>query len=350
MSLLQALDRSLDYWEKARSSREYDREWSGPAGTALTPGVIYDSLLLFREILIGPSNGAEWERKVRERFTFWRLKLEGKSNPILLTGYYEPQLEGNLLPGGEYRYPLYRRPADLIELESPGGKKAVRMENGQPVPYYSRREIDGQRVLQGKGYELLWLKDPWECYVLHVQGSGKIRLPDGQIVRVGFAASNGLPYRSIGRVLVERGFLPESELSLQKVKEFLRQYPSLGEEILQENERYVFFRALSETEGPIGALGVPLTAGRSIATDLSIFPRGTLAYLASSMPIAGPDGKCLGRKKMRRFVLNQDTGAAMKGPERVDLFMGSGEGAGEVAGLMKEEGEIYFLLPRKFPP
>ncbi|MCX5910238.1 MAG: MltA domain-containing protein [Deltaproteobacteria bacterium] len=151
------------------------------------------------------------EKKIREHFTFWRVKMEEKSSAILLTGYYEPLIEGNFQPGGEYRYPLYRRPEDLIELESPGGKRVVRMESGQPLPYYSRREIDGLQVLQGKGYELLWLKDPWERYVLHVQGSGQIRLPDRQMIRVGFAGSNGRPYRSIGRVLRERGFLSENE-------------------------------------------------------------------------------------------------------------------------------------------
>jgi membrane-bound lytic murein transglycosylase A len=160
---------------------------------------------------------------------------------------------------------------------------------------------------------------------------------------VGFAASNGRPYRSIGRVLVEQGFLAEQELSLWRVKEYLRQHPEQLEETFNANERYIFFRFLPGKEGPIGALGFPLTSGRSIATDHSIFPGGALAYIISAQPVFDEAGKLMGKKTLRRFVLNQDTGAAMKGPGRVDLFIGSGEQAGMAAGEMREEGKIYFL-------
>jgi membrane-bound lytic murein transglycosylase A len=197
--------------------------------------------------------------------------------------------------------------------------------------------------LKGRGYELAWLKNAWERFVLHVQGSGQIRLPDGKTLRVGFAASNGRPYRAIGRVLVERGFLPENELSLRRVKEFLQQNPERVEETFNANERYIFFRFFSGEEGPIGALGFPLTPGRSIATDRAISPPGGLAYLIAQQPLFDEAGRLKGKVTLRRFVLNQDTGAAMKGPGRVDLFCGSGEKAGMAAGEMREEGRIYFL-------
>jgi membrane-bound lytic murein transglycosylase A len=160
---------------------------------------------------------------------------------------------------------------------------------------------------------------------------------------VGFAASNGRPYRAIGRVLVERGFLPENELSLRRVKEFLQQNPERVEETFNANERYIFFRFFSGEEGPIGALGFPLIPGRSIATDRAIFPPGGLAYLIAQQPLFDEAGRLKGKVTLRRFVLNQDTGAAMKGPGRVDLFCGSGEKAGMAAGEMREEGRIYFL-------
>ena len=220
------------------------------------------------------------------------------------------------------------------------------MENGVAVPYYSRGEIDTGGVLKGRRLELAWLKDPWDRFVLHIQGSGQVRLPDGKIIRVGFAASNGRPYRSIGRYLIDRGFIREKEVSMERIREFLREDPGRAEEIYNVNERYIFFHSLSEVEGPLGALGVPLTPGRSVATDPAIFPRGALAYLVSRQPLFDEAGKKMGWKPIRRFVFNQDAGAAIKGPARVDFFFGAGEEAGRAAGEMKEEGKIYFLMAK----
>jgi membrane-bound lytic murein transglycosylase A len=288
---------------------------------------------------------------VAEKFTLWELGSRGVPAPVLLTGYYEPLLEARLEPGGEFQYPLYRRPDDLVEVVSresagAGKKRVVRMEGGQAGPYYSRREIDREGALRGRGLEIAWVRDPWEVFVLHVQGSGQLRLGDGKTVRVGFAASNGRPYRSIGRVLIEQGYLAERETSLERVREFLQRNPALAEEIYCMNERYVFFRTLSEPDGPLGALGVPLTPGRTVATDLTIFPRGALGYLVSRQPVFDESGRMTAWKPLRRFVFNQDTGAAMKGPSRVDLFFGSGDQAGRAAGQMREEGRIYLLLAK----
>ncbi|NWF57741.1 MAG: MltA domain-containing protein, partial [Syntrophaceae bacterium] len=201
-------------------------------------------------------------------------------------------------------------------------------------------------VLQEKGLEIVWLKDPWERFVLHIQGSGQVRLPDGKTVRIGYAGSNGRPYRSIGRYLIDLGYLDEKEVSMERVREFIQNNPGRAEEIFQYNERYIFFRFLGDSEGPLGALGVPLRPGRSIATDLTLYPPGALAYLISREPELDENGKMVGWKPLRRFVLNQDTGAAIQGPGRVDLFFGSGERAGAAAGEMKEKGRIFFLLAR----
>jgi membrane-bound lytic murein transglycosylase A len=200
--------------------------------------------------------------------------------------------------------------------------------------------------LRGKGYELAWLKDPWERFLLHVQGSGRIRLPSGETRRVGFAASNGRTYRSIGRYLVDRGFLADEPLSLSRIEEFLRQNPERIAETFNANERYIFFRFVPGREGPSGALGFPLTAGRSVATDPAVFPAGALAYLIAQQPVFDDSGRLKGKKTLRRFVLNQDRGAAMKGPWRVDLFWGSGEEAGIAAGEMCEQGRVYLLQAR----
>ncbi|HEX7373213.1 MAG TPA: MltA domain-containing protein [Thermodesulfobacteriota bacterium] len=313
-----------------------------------SPENVSRTLILFREILQSTTDDAEIDRQIRENFLFWELERENSSSSILLTGYYEPILEGSLEPEGEYRYPIYQRPDDLVDLPpdglSPG--RVARMEEGREVPYFSRREIDTEGVLQGKELELVWLKDPWERFVLHIQGSGQVRLPDGDTLRVGYAASNGRPYRPIGRYLIDQGFLDEKDISIARIREFIRNNPGRAEEIFHYNERYIFFRLLPDSEGPQGALGVPLTPGRSIATDLTIFPPGALAYLVSRQPDLDESGRVVGWKPLRRFVLNQDTGAAIKGPGRVDLFFGSGERAGTAAGEMREEGRIYFLLAK----
>ena len=214
------------------------------------------------------------------------------------------------------------------------------------VPYYSREEIDSRGALLGKGYELAWLKDPWERFVLHIQGSGQIRTPEGKIFRVGFAGSNGRPYRGVGQYLVQSGYFPEQDLSLRRVRQFLVENPEKAEEILNRNERYIFFRSIETGEGPYGSLGVSLTAGRSIATDHRLYPQGALAYLIARRPVLNGGGKTVTKSPLRRFVLNQDTGAAMKGCCRVDFFWGTGERAGLMAGELREEGKIYFLTER----
>jgi membrane-bound lytic murein transglycosylase A len=326
---------------------------AGISREKFSPENVSRTLILFREILQNTTDDAEIDRQIRSNFSFWEPGRESSSDSILLTGYFEPILEGSPEPGGEYSYPLYARPPDLVEAasettpaEASSKKRVVRVEDGREVPYYSRREIDTEGVLQGKELELVWLKDPWERFVLHIQGSGQIRLPDGSTLRVGYAASNGRPYRPIGRYLIDQGFLDEKDISIERIREFIQNNPGRAEEIFPYNERYVFFRLLPDSEGPQGALGVPLTPGRSIATDLTIFPPGALGYLVSRQPEVDESGRVVGWKPVRRFVLNQDTGAAIKGPGRVDLFFGSGQRAGTAAGKMREEGRIYFLLAR----
>lgn len=326
---------------------------AGISREKFSPENVSRTLILFREILQSTTDDAEVDRRIRSNFSFWEAGREGSSDGILLTGYFEPVLEGSLEPGGEYIYPLYTRPPDLVEAtadptsgEASPRKGVVRIENGREIPYYSRREIDTEGVLRGKGLELVWLKDPWERFVLHIQGSGQVRLPDGGTLRVGYAASNGRPYRPIGRYLIDRGFLDEKDISMERIREFIRNNPGRAEEIYQFNERYIFFRLLPDSEGPQGALGVPLSPGRSIATDPALFPPGALAYLVSRQPDLDESGRVAGWKPIRRFVLNQDTGSAIKGPGRVDLFFGSGERAGAAAGEMKEVGRVYFLLAK----
>lgn len=276
---------------------------------------------------------------------FRALAVTGPEGPEgTITGYYEPELQGARAPDETHRWPLYSRPDDLVRAdlgrfdESLAGKSLLGRvtEAGELVPYYSRAEIDAG-VLSGRGLELFWLADPIEAFFLHVQGSGRIRLPDGSSVGVGFAASNGRSYTGIGRVMLKEGLLEPNQGSIQGIRAWLRDNPAKGQEIMQRNARYIFF-ADTGNGGPFGAQGVTLTAGRSLAVDTAHLPLGVPLWLDTRWP--GDE------KPLRRLVVAQDKGAAIKGRVRGDLFWGTGEAALEQAGRMKEPGRYYLLLPK----
>ncbi len=344
-SLITAIENSLNYLELKISSLKNKEELTNRASLLHDFQKRQRMLLRLLKIIKEDLSQEAFAQAINKEFFLKEVSKGG----ILLTGYFEPIFWGSLKKDAEFQYPLYRPPDDLVEITKGINKekKFGRIVKGRLVPYYSREEIDKKGILQGKGYEILWLKDPWERFLLHVQGSGRIKLFDGQIYAVKYAASNGRPYRSIGQHLVKMGFIEEQELSLRKVKDFFQKNPNLLEDFLNINERYIFFRAQPLTperlKGPEGALDFSLTPGRSIATDHSFYPPGGLCYLISTLPVIDRFGQVIGRKKINRFVLNQDKGAAMKGAARVDLFMGSGPEAELLAGEMKEEGKIYVL-------
>lgn len=279
--------------------------------------------LALEELRSAVASGASLDAYIRTRFRVYRST--GRQSGTLFTGYYEPVVEGRRRRGGRFVYPLYRRPPDLLE------------------PYYSRHDIDGGGVLEGRGLELFWLADPVDRFFLQIQGSGVILLEDGSRLRVGFAGSNGRPYTSIGRVLVDAGRLRREEASAPAIQRFLREHPDQMSSILSTNERYVFFREVED--GPIGSLGVKLTAGRSIAADPSRYPPGALAYIRTRLPIVQAGLVAPAVRPIRRFVIHQDAGGAILGPGRVDLFFGTGDEAGLEAGTMNATGELYLLMP-----
>ena len=247
---------------------------------------------------------------------------------VVFTGYYVPEIDGSIYPSGKYRYPLYGAPDDLK----------------RGLSYYTRKEIDGGKVLEGKGIEIAWLADPVEAYFLHIQGSGTIRLSDGSTVGVHYAGNNGYSYTSIGKLMIEKGLIKAGEGSLHGLKRYLRRHPEKMEEILYQNPRYIFFEL--GNRGAEGNIHVPLTAGHSIATDPAIFPKGGLSFIRTSAPVVNSSGNVIKWEPVKRFVLNQDEGGAIKGPGRVDLFWGEGPEAGLTAGSMKEQGELYFILQK----
>jgi membrane-bound lytic murein transglycosylase A len=304
-------------------------------------------------LLQSPSlSPAEKTRRMEAMFRPYKSSGSDGEGRVLVTGYYEPVLEGSESRGGAYQYPLYKRPPDLVGADLskfPLAKSQStiygRVQDGQLVPYYTREEIDGKGALAGKGLELVWLRDPVDLFLLQVQGSGRVNLPDGRTVRVQYDAPNGHPYASLGRAMVEKGLLPKDGVSIPAIRAYLEARPDQRWQLLGLNPSYTFFRL--ETGGPYGNIGVAITPLRSIATDSKVFPKGVPCLLRTVQPVAAPDGKILRWEPVTLFVFNQDTGGAITGPGRVDLFWGSGPEAERAAGSLQHPGELYLLAPAK---
>lgn len=280
------------------------------------------------------------------RFTPWRATQEDGSDTGLVTGYYEPLIRGDRRRTAQARHPLYAAPDDLLVVdlasvypELRGLRLRGRLVGNRVVPYATRAEIESGRFA---GTPIAWANDPVELFFLQIQGSGRILLPDGSHLRVGYAEHNGHPYVSIGRLLIERGELKPGEASMQGIKRWGAANPDKLPALLAENPSFVFFRELPSTlTGPIGAQGVPLTAERSIAVDPRFIPLGAPVFLATTRPLS--------TRPLNRLVMAQDTGTAIKGGVRADYFWGFGDAAGEVAGRMKQRGRMWVLLPRDYP-
>jgi membrane-bound lytic murein transglycosylase A len=294
---------------------------------------------------------AELSARVLEQFE----PLEsagGDDGRVLFTGYYEPTIEASLTRTEEYATPILGPPNDLIEVplepfaeRFKAEKVFGRLEGRRLVPYWNRAEIRAGK-LEGRKLELAWAKDPVGLFFVEVQGSGTLRLPDGSERRVGYAASNGRPYRSIGSLLIQEGIIPREAMSMQALREWLALNPAQCSRVLDFNESYVFFRFLDTAA--VGSIGRPVTPGRSIATDARLFPKGALAFIHTEHPVATESGTVEWRP-LSRFVLNQDTGGAIRGAGRVDIFWGRGPEAELAAGMMKQKGRLIFLVPRALP-
>ena len=267
----------------------------------------------------------------------------------LITGYYEPKLTGSRTRTARFRYPLYAAPEDLLTIDLgevyPQLKDLRlrgRLQGRRIVPYYNRAEIDnGKAVLQGR--ELFWVENAVDLFFLQIQGSGRIELPDGSLVKVGYAEQNGHPYISIGKKLVESGELKIEEASMQGIKSWAEQHPEKLSALLAQNPSYVFFRELPNgLSAPLGALGVPLTEAYSIAVDPRTIPLGAPVFLATTYPNTA--------EPLNRLMLAQDTGGAIKGAVRADFFWGFGEQAGVQAGRMKQSGQMWVLFPKGAEP
>jgi peptidoglycan lytic transglycosylase A len=272
---------------------------------------------------------------------------DGGNPDGLFTGYFEPELDGARQPDASHAVPLYRRPDDLVTVDLgefradlKGDSIAGRVVDGALKPYYSYQEID-QGVLAGRGLELVWVADPIDAFFLHIQGSGRVRFADGTMQRVGYAAKNGRPFVAIGKVLLDSGDLPKGGVSMQSIRDWLRAHPDRAKSIMYQNPSYIFYAAI-EGDGPVGAEGVALTAGRSLAVDRKLLALGLPVFLDTTWPDGTPEAG----RPFRRLMIAQDTGGAIKGAVRGDVFFGTGEAALEYAGRMKQKGRYYLFLPR----
>lgn len=298
-----------------------------------------------------PENGqpdAQWVREfLQQNLQPWRLlDGSGKLARNTVTGYYEPMIRASRERSGEYQWPLYAAPDDLLTIdlgsvypELAGKRIRGKLEGKRVVPYATRAQIVSA---ERQPPVIVWASDPVEAFFLQIQGSGRAQLPDGQTIRLAYADHNGRPYASIGRWLADRGEMPLAQTSMQNIKAWAKRNPSRIQEMLNANPAMVFFREETIVDpelGPKGAYGIPLIGQRAVAIDPTFVPLGSLVYLATTYPAS--------QQPLRRLVFAQDTGAAIKGAARTDFYWGTGDSAGSQAGRMKQSGELWVLWPKQ---
>ncbi len=335
--LAASIDQSLIYFRKVPPDRAYvfDQE-------TVTAAHQIRTLETFKTFLETHPPASELNAFIRSRFKVYQA-AGNDSREVLFTGYYEPVYEGRPDPEDPYVWPLYSRPDDLLEIDLSafseqykGHKRLVaRLDPARKrvVPYYSREEIRALPEFHTRAVPVAWLKSPIDAFFLEIQGSGRIDLGNGDILRVHYAAANGRPYRAVGKYLMDLNEISKEAMSMQAIRDWLERNPDRMDEVLNYNPSHVFFK--TETDGPFGSLGVKVGAFRSIATDSRLFPKGSLGFIHTDLP---------DQKGVSLFVLNQDTGGAIKGPARADLFCGSGEYAELTAGHLKHYGRMFFLV------
>jgi len=300
------------------------------------------------------SDAAKAKAFFEENFLPLRISRLGEGEGFV-TGYYEPVLEGSRTQSEVYPVPIYRRPSNLFvkgqNQASTGlpNKGAVYRKIGRRklVPYYDRGEIEDGKI-EGRGLEIAYLKNQTDLLFAQIQGSARIELQDGSMVRINYDAHNGYPYTPVGRVLIERGIIPREQMSMQRIRDWMEQNPDGAGEVRRQNRSYVFFREvnLSDKDEAVGAQGVPLTAGRSIAVDKGLHVYGTPFFIEGELPIESERSKT----PFRRLMIAQDTGSAIVGPARADLYFGAGAEAGRVAGRLKNNARFVMLIPKSLDP
>jgi peptidoglycan lytic transglycosylase A len=307
------------------------------------------SLLVFDGIIRNQPSADALDRAIRMHFKVYRSTGRPGGKEVLFTGYFEPMLHGSRVPGAAFPVPVHTRPTDLVKIDLGAfaadlkGRTITGKYTGHSViPYPTRGAIRRQAGFDRIAPPMVWLHDEIDLFILQIQGSGRIELQNGEQFNVLYDGSNGRPYRSIGRLLIDTGRIPADQMSMQAIRTYLQEHPRERQTILDQNPRYVFFRKADD--GPFGALGQLLTPLRSLAVDRSALPSAALAFIVVPMPQVDPSGNIEEWKPYHGFALAQDAGSAIKGPGRIDLFMGAGTRAAVAAGHLKNPGALYFLV------
>ncbi len=324
-ALIRSIDRSLSYLNSDAAERAYDRY---PI-TGIRLDRVRRSLKRFKTLVQTAKTPESLRQQVQAEFFFYQASGKDGQGSVGFTGYFEPVYAASLKPTAEYRYPLYRRPSDFESWSR---------------PHPTRLQLEGKDGLQAskgklRNSELVWMNDRLQAFLVQVQGSARLSLTDGRTMAIGFDGNTDYPYVGIGKEMVKDGKFKLEELTLPKLTQYLQNNPAELDEYLPRNNRFVFFR---NTQGALatGSLGVPVTANRSIATDKKLMPPGALALIDTELP-----NDQLQPERVGQFVLDQDTGGAIVGPGRVDVFMGTGDGA--KAGLVRSTGKLYYLVLKK---
>lgn len=333
--LLRSIDESLRYLRTPKAKADYAAYTAeGQAGAQFGPDLhqrMIRSLQRFRHLVRHSASSQELHAAVRREFNFYQSVGHDGMGTVSFTGYYEPTYPASAVPTSDYRYPLFRRPPDF----------------GQwPEPHPTRADIegaDGQGWHQGKlqGLELVWLRDRMEAFLIQVQGSAQLRLTNGQIMTVGYAGKTNHPYTSIGQELIKDGKIAREELTLPRLMAYFEAHPEELDNYIPRNKSFVFFANTAGSPAS-GSISVPVTPERSIATDKSLMPPAGLAIIDTALPFKS--NQTWEQRPVSRFVLDQDTGSAIRGPGRVDIFMGTGDTAKARAGLINTPGQLYYLL------
>ncbi|MBU2514064.1 MltA domain-containing protein [bacterium] len=311
------------------------------------------SFEIFLELIKSEQQYAVLIKELEKKFYLFK-SVANDEDGVLFTGYYEPIFKGNLEKTDKFNVPVYELPSDLQVLELGEYRDSLknrtivyRMKDDRIAPYHTRKEIMEDGVLEGKSKVLAWMEDPIDLFFMQIQGSGIVQLPDGKLLRLSYNGSNGHNYSSIGKLLVDEDIMDLKDVSMESIRQYLNDHTEARDRILYHNKSYTFFNIDDDTRGPKGNINVPLTEHRSIATDASIFPKSALAYIESEIPVFEESWQAVSNSSFARFAVIQDTGGAIKGSGRVDLFWGRGKLAEKSAGRMRSVGKLYILIAKK---
>ena len=352
-------DRRLERRRPARGVQDLSHQLQADRGAAQAPAEAKPLGTSLREPCRAAraaeiSDAAQARAFFERHFVPLRISKIGESDGFV-TGYYEPVIDGSRTPSDVYNVPVYKRPSNLfvrgVKQSASGlpnkGQVFRKIGRRKLVPYYDRAEIE-DGAIAGRGLEICWLKSQTDLLFTQIQGSARVKLEDGSTVRINYDAHNGYPYTPVGRILIDRGIVPKEQMSMQKIRQWMSENPDGAKELRRQNRSYVFFREvnLSDKDEAVGAQGVPLMPGRSIAVDKALHVYGTPFFIEGALPIESEQSAT----PFRRLMVAQDTGSAIVGPARADLYFGAGAEAGQVSGRLRHPARFVLLLPNSLDP